>query len=258
MSVSAKKDEPLFGQTLAERTADEIRRRILALAPGFRPGERLFPLKLAEDLGVSSTPIREALGVLAAEKLVEMSPRRGASVVRFSAAEIDDLVAVRCGLEVLAIRFNGGRIQPDEARALSTCLDECERAIEENDIPTWREKDGEFHRLLVSSSRSPRLVELYETLRNQAEIMLVHNPRHAETLRESLAEHRELVRQLAQGDARRSEAALLDHWERSKARLHLKYDEYIRPDAPDGSQALERPSSAADQVIRAFRAAGSA
>ena len=69
-----------LSRALAERTAEVIRQRILTLAPGFQPGDRLYPGKLAELLDVSVTPIREALKLLAAEGLVEFSPRRGASV----------------------------------------------------------------------------------------------------------------------------------------------------------------------------------
>jgi hypothetical protein len=68
-----------FRTTLATGTADIIRQHILNLSPGFRPVDRLYPLKLAQDLSVSVTPIRAALKLLAAEGLVEFSPRRGAS-----------------------------------------------------------------------------------------------------------------------------------------------------------------------------------
>src|SRR5947207_13095747 len=104
--------------TLPERTAEVIRQRILTLPPGYRPGDRLYPGKIAEDLDVSVTPIREALKLLASEGLVEFSPRRGASVSRYSAAELRDIISVQADLETLAIRFNDGKFTRAEIASL--------------------------------------------------------------------------------------------------------------------------------------------
>lgn len=247
-------EQDLIKQTIAERTSEVIRRRILTLTPGYQPGDRLYPLKLAEDLGVSSTPVREALRLLVSERLVEFSPRRGMTVVQLSADDLDDLVAVRAGLEAMAIRFKGGRITAEEGILLERCLDECEQAIDQSDIAMWRRKDSEFHQLLVAMSKSPRLVSLYESLLYQADIMVVYNPRHADTLREALAEHRELIRQLTKGDASRSEEALRKHWERSRERLHRKYDDFIQGDgrelSPDGQPALSADHRATRRAAR--------
>lgn len=216
--------------TLAERTASVIRQRILTLTDGYRPGDRLYPGKLAEDLDVSVTPIREALKLLAAEGLVEFSPRRGASVIRYSAAELRDLVAVQAGLETMAIRFSGGRFSRGEIAALRRRLDACERAINRHDLAAYLANDDEFHRLLVAGSRSPRLIGLYEGIRKQAGIIEIQNPRYPEAMQESLAEHRKLVDQLSQGDLTKCEEAVAAYWEGNRARLCRKYGEYARVD----------------------------
>ncbi len=214
--------------TLSERIAELIRHRILTLAEACRPGDRLYPGRLAESLGVSITPIREALKLLASEGLVDFSPRRGATVVALSAADLDDLVAVRSGLEVLAVRLKGGRFTPEELSRLTECLDACERAIAVNDIALYRTNDAEFHRSLVTSSGSVRLIYLYDVLVRQAHMMNVQNPQYLDAMRESLEEHRALVSEFAHGNMARSERALDVHWDHSRKRFYRKFDDFVR------------------------------
>jgi DNA-binding GntR family transcriptional regulator len=233
-SIAAVLGELSLSKTLGTRTAEEIRRRVLSMAPGFRPGDRLYLHTLAGELGVSTTPVREALNLLAADGLVELLPRRGARVVRPSEDDLDDLVAVRSGLEMLAVRLARGRIDTHEAVQLTEYLESCARAIEANDIPAWHANDESFHRALVAASHSRRLLDLYDTLLAQAQLVMAsYTPYHPEMLRESLAEHRELVRQLAKGDARLSEKALSAHWDNSRRRLSRKYRDYADARAPD-------------------------
>jgi len=227
--------------TLAERTAEVIRQRILTLASGFQPGDRLYPGKLAELLDVSVTPIREALKLLAAEGLVEFSPRRGASVSRYSAAELRDIVAVQAGLETLAVRFCDAKFTRGELAELGKRLDLCERAISRNDVALYRKNDDEFHRLLVAGSRSPRLIDLYAILQKQSRIIEIQNPLYPETMRESLAEHRDLVEHLARGDVARTEQAVVVHWENSRARLCRKYGQFARVDPDQHGSNGEKP-----------------
>jgi len=227
--------------TLAERPAEVIRQRILTLAPGFQPGDRLYPGKLAELLDVSVTPIREALKLLAAEGLVEFSPRRGASVSRYSSAELRDIVAVQAGLETLAVRFSGAKFTRVELTELRKRLDLCERAINRKDVALYRTNDDEFHRLLVAGSRSPRLIGLYAVLQRQSRIIEIQNPLYPEAMRESLAEHRDLVEHLERGDATRTEQAVVVHWENSRSRLCRKYGQFARVDLSQNGTNGEKP-----------------
>jgi DNA-binding GntR family transcriptional regulator len=219
-----------IGTTLSERIAEVVRHRILTLAAGYQPGERLYPGQLARDLGVSVTPVREALRALAGQGLIEFSPRRGLTVARPSTADLDDLVAVLAGLEMLAFRLSGGRVEPEHLARLQRCLAECERAIAAEDIRAYRASDDEFHRTLVAISRSPRLVGLYDSLLRQAQIVEVQNPRYLAAMRESLEDHRELLADIVRGDVGWSEKAIELHWERSRERLRRKIGEFL--DAP--------------------------
>lgn len=215
-------------QTLAAGTADVIRQRILNLDDGYRPGDRLYPIKLAEELGVSVTPVREALKLLASDGLVEFSPRRGACVTQLSDEDLDDLVAVLECLEVLAVRFNGGKWTEEELARLNESLERCEEAIAAGDTSAYRKHDVEFHHRLVAGGHSPRLLSLYAMTIGQAQVVEIQSPRYPSAMHEALNEHRALVRQLARGDAKRSEQAVSTHWAHSRTRLRRKYGEFIR------------------------------
>jgi DNA-binding GntR family transcriptional regulator len=242
--------EAELARTLAERAADIIRSAIVTLSPGYRPGTRLYPHLLAESLGISVTPVREALKLLVAEGLIELSPRRGFSVIRLSREELDDLLSVRAGLEALALRFRDGRLTPAEIAQLEDCLDACEQALAAADLETCWLNDGKFHRLIVEFSGSPRLRALYETVLHPARMMEVYNPSQADTLREGLREHRALLAQFATGAPEQSAPALLEHWEQSRIRLHGKYAALPPEDIPsnwDGVALLPTLGSVADE-----------
>jgi DNA-binding GntR family transcriptional regulator len=214
------------GQTIAARTADAIRDRILALAPGYSPGERLLPETLAESLRVSITPIREALRLLSSEGLVQLEPRRGARVATMSLAEIGDLTAVRGGMEILAIRFRAGTYSAPEIKELERCLGMCEQAIAQKDVLKYRQADRQVHRLIVLGSQSPTLAATYEQLHRRAQILELYFTDTWDLYRESVREHREIVALLAVGPIKKLEAAIWSHWQRSRARVAEQLSKY--------------------------------
>jgi DNA-binding GntR family transcriptional regulator len=216
--------------TVADRIAEVLRQRIRAQTPGFLPGQRLFPLSLAVELGVSATPVHHALERLAADGLVEILPRHGTYVAQLSTQDMDDLWAVRAGLELLAFRFRAGRLLPEELAAMASALDRCEQAIAAEDNATYRAAEWQFHQLLVAVGRSPRLLALSETLSKQAQISEAYFPRQTDEMRESVAEHRRLLGVLSQGDLSRSEAALVAHWEHTGARVRSQFGDHLRTD----------------------------
>ena len=234
--------------TVAARTAVVLRQRILALQPGFRPGDRLLPLALADELGVSATPVREALERLAAEGLVESIARRGTYVAQLSTDDLDDLATVRGGLELLAFRFRGGELSTGELAALAECLDGCERGTAANDNELYRTNEAQFHRLLVAVGRSRRLLALCELLLKHAQIAEVYYPRLPEDMRASVAEHRRLLGVLSQCNLVRSEAELVGHWNHTRARVRQQFGDLLRTEHAQPSQAAHSAASAASDV----------
>lgn len=223
----------LISKTLAERSAEMIRARILSLTPGYEPGQRLYPNRLAEDLGVSPTPIREALALLAADGFVVMSPRRGATVFRPTEEEVHDLLKVQEWLELLATRLVSERItgvdrEPAGVSLLDGCdraIVLCERAVDAGDSAAYRSENTRFHRLLIAAGGNLQLTSLYETLLSRSELLSVYFPWLIQDVRHSVEEHRALLAALRQGDVATAEAALREHWSASLERISREYQE---------------------------------
>src|SRR3954470_15157752 len=143
--------------TKAVRARDELREAILAGA--LAPGARLRAEPLAERLRTSRTPVREALILLAREGLVDIEPRRGATVRSFDAADLADLYDVRALIEPHAARRAATRIGREELARLSEICDEAEArgAADDEAVEDHVAANEEFHRLVVTAAGSPRL-----------------------------------------------------------------------------------------------------
>jgi DNA-binding GntR family transcriptional regulator len=224
--------------TIPERAARIIRQRVLSLETGYHPGDRLYPLQVAADLGVSITPVREALRTLAAEGVIDLSPRRGASVRRLSMGDLEDLITVRAGLEELAIRIRGGRFSAEELSTFGRLLEGCEHALARGDYETCRASDADFHHLIVFGADSVRLRMLYRTLLGESQLLELYNPHFTHALRESLEEHRVLLACFQAGGPVRAARELAAHWERSRERIRRKFADFV-----DRTQATEQPDS---------------
>lgn len=156
-------------QALGFRRPNQVREAVyrhlkaLLLSGRFAPGERLSEPLLAQELGVSRTPVREALMRLAEEGLVELVPGKGARVRAFSPEEVEEVYGVRALLEGEAAREAALRATPWELAELEARL----RAIDEagaEDYPEQMRRDLEFHRALVRLSGNKTLFRLYEDL----------------------------------------------------------------------------------------------
>ncbi|SRR5712692_1556038 len=217
-----------FHEMLPQRIADHIREAITRLQEGFQPGDRLLAARIAAEVGVSITPVREALKILVAEGVLESMPRRGVRVIRMSVDDIRDLSQVRASLEMAAIRLRG-RLSKSEVAAMMDHLAQCEIAIDKEDMAGYRAGDSRFHNALVGASRSPRLIALYDLLGKQARVLELYYPDQWDSMRESLEEHRALARQLGKGPVDRSQRAIWQHWEHGTERFVRMLSDIGRP-----------------------------
>ena len=129
--------------SLSQRVAEELRRSILTNRR--RPGDRLIEDRLSEELGVSRIPVREALRVLAGEGLVDVQPRRGASVADVSPEVARDLVEVRATLEGLNARLAARHHNPAIVGELREVLQQGNRAAKSRNVDDLVRLNGEFH-----------------------------------------------------------------------------------------------------------------
>jgi DNA-binding GntR family transcriptional regulator len=182
--------------SLSKVVADELRRGILT---GRRkPGDRLVEDRLSAELGVSRVPIREALRLLASEGLVEVQPRRGASVAEFSAEVARDLVEVRAMLEGLNARLAARHRAPAIIAELRQVLAEGNTAALSGNVGDLVRLNGEFHDKLAEAGRNSILWDIMRTLRERTSLVFAANT--ARRSRQDWDEHSRILAAVIEGD----------------------------------------------------------
>ncbi len=132
-----------------------------------KPGERLMEIHLAQRLGVSRTPIREAIRQLEQEGLVVMIPRRGAEVAQMTEKNLQDVMEVRRALDVLSVELACERISEEDKAALKKACAAFEKAVESRDFKEIAEKDVALHEIIVKAAGNTRLLLLVNQLQEQ-------------------------------------------------------------------------------------------
>lgn len=132
-----------------------------------KPGERMMEIQLAEQLGVSRTPVREAIRKLELEGFVVMIPRKGAYVAGISLKDIADVFEVRAAMEALAAGLAAERITAEELEEMERLLVRIGEHIEANRLEEVVEMDTLFHEALYKASRNLKLEQILQNLREQ-------------------------------------------------------------------------------------------
>ena len=131
------------------------------------PGERLMEIQLAERLGVSRTPIREAIRKLELEGLVLMIPRKGAEVAKISEKSLRDVLEVRRSMEELAIELACQRMTEEEIDELEDAQRAFRKAVDSKDVMLMAETDEKYHEIIYQGTKNSRLVQILNNLREQ-------------------------------------------------------------------------------------------
>jgi len=202
---------PVENRTLREQVADHLRAEILEgrLAPGTELGEST----LAHSLGVSRGPLREALGQLAAERLVTIVPRRGAVVRALTRQEFLDAYQVREALESLATKLAVPRLSDADRSRLHKMCDQMDHAASAGRTERFFAINHDFHEFLVRASGNQTLVEMYDQLIAQMGRLLQQSLRLRGGVERSAAEHRKILAAVDAGDAELACRLLEDHIE---------------------------------------------
>ncbi len=208
--------DAVSGNTHAGQGTTFERLRRLILNGEYGPDERLVEEHLAERLGVSRTPVRQALTMLEAEGLVEISPNRGAAVCSFSIQEVWDIYDLRAVLEGYATRRAAEKIEAKELRGLQKLAEEMEGLAgrfsdHEEEIRRLVVTNQEFHDTIVVASRNKRLELL---IRRTVEIPLMFKAFFWYTPHErsiSNHYHRQILNALEQRDGERAEIVMREH-----------------------------------------------
>ena len=166
-----------------------------------KPGERLMEIALANRLGVSRTPIREALRMLELEGLVIMIPRKGAQVAQITEQDLNDVLEVRLGLEELAVRFACERITDEEIKELGLAVKEFEKKMREDDLSAQAEADVKFHEIIYGANHNRRLVQIINNIREQMYRYRIEYLKDVESRKTLVKEHYEICDALKHRDA---------------------------------------------------------
>ncbi|MCR5507145.1 MAG: GntR family transcriptional regulator [Lachnospiraceae bacterium] len=176
-----------------------------------KPGERLMEVHLAKRLGVSRTPIREAIRMLELEGLVTMVPRRGAEVARISKQDLSDVLEVRRSLDSLAVELACSRITEEEKAALNLAEDDFERAVETGDVTMIAQADVRFHDVILSASKNGRLMQMVNNLAERVYRYRLEYIKDSRNHKRLIEEHRNIVRFIEAGDEANAKSASETH-----------------------------------------------
>ncbi|WP_173442943.1 GntR family transcriptional regulator [Selenomonas ruminantium] len=204
-------------QPLREVVCESLREAIRSGV--LKPGERIMEIQLAEELGVSRTPVREAIRKLELEGYVVMMPRRGTYVASMSIRDINEIFEIRTALESLSNGLAVDHITDDELEHLQRLLVIIGGYIKEGNIEKIVETDIEFHDLLYHAARNERLVGIISNLRDQLTRFRTLSMSYPGRLEETLEEHRLIVDAIASGDRKAASRAAERHMENSEKTL---------------------------------------
>ena len=167
-----------------------------------QPGERLMEIQLANKLGVSRTPVREAIRKLQAEGLVLMIPRKGAEVADITEKSLTDVLEVRQALEKLAVQLACDKITQEEIDSLKEAGEEFRKIAAGDDVTATAEADVRFHDIIYLSTDNQKLVTLLNNLREQMYRYRVEYLKDESTYPTLIEEHQKMYEALKAKDSK--------------------------------------------------------
>ena len=165
-----------------------------------KPGERLMEIQLANKLGVSRTPIREAIRKLELEGLVLMIPRKGAEVAQITEKNMQDVLEVRKALEELSVQLACERITPEQVEEMKMAAEDFRKVLKSGDVTKIAEADVKFHDIIFAATNNQRLITLLNNLREQMYRFRVEYLKQKECYPQLLEEHDKLISLISGGE----------------------------------------------------------
>lgn len=181
-----------------------------------KPGERLMEVQLSEKMGVSRTPVREAIRKLELEGLVDMVPRKGAQVAVLSVKNIMDVLEVRATLDGLATELSAERITQEELKELENVQKQFINYVLKENLQGCIKKDVEFHDIIYRSSRNDKLIQIVSNLREQIQRFRIIYLKDYRSTKDIIKEHEEILNAVSN---KHSDTA------REVAQIHIKNQE---------------------------------
>jgi len=184
-----------------------------------KPGTKLSEGKIAEQTGVSRTPVREALKELAAEGFVKMNPNQAVVVSNASVEDIQEVLQIRGVLEGLAARLATKMISEEEIKELEKYQKQMEYYTKKDDVLAFSEMDAEFHELILNICGNNKLIQIRKNISDQAHRYRIRSLSIPGRLKYSLKEHQEIVEALKRKDAEQADRLSQKHIENVLANI---------------------------------------
>jgi DNA-binding GntR family transcriptional regulator len=228
--------------SLHGRVIEELRQAILSRR--LKPGERLVEERLADELGVSRNPVREAIRVLESEGLVEVTARRGASVLSMTDEEARETIEVRALLEGQNARLAARRREQDILKRIAAVLKQGNEAVAAKRYDLLSDLNQQFHQELAAAGRNRVLSDLLKRLRERTAMLFA--PTDPVRQARSWDEHAGILRAIIAGDERAAATLAAEHVMRAGAdflsTLHVPDEDSSLQSLSAGSGAASAPS----------------
>jgi DNA-binding GntR family transcriptional regulator len=227
--------------TRSDQVCESLRQAILAGA--FKPGEQLHEGRIAKQLGVSKTPVREAISTLRATGFLEAVTPRGIVVATINAEKVRHVYEVRLLLEPAAVRDAVPLMDEAIVARIASLLATAKRAGEEHDLVRLSDLNREFHRSLYERCPNPLLQTTLESMRDQIRFMAANGWSAAPSWDLERQEHELILEAAAMGDAEKASRLTSDHIRSAEQRLlRLSSIEPPSPADAGGRPAPSRPA----------------
>lgn len=193
-----------------------------------KPGERLMEIALANRLGVSRTPVREAIRMLELEGLVVMEPRKGAHVAQITEKDLNDVLEVRLGLEELVVQFASERITEEELQNLKAAEEEFEQSMQRNDLVALAAADVKFHEVIYQATHNQRLVQMINNIKEQMYRYRMEYLKDVKVRETLVKEHRQLLQALEEHCLESAEDSIRAHIQNQQDAIRRELDAYSK------------------------------
>lgn len=183
------------------------------------PGERLMEIHLAQKLGVSRTPVREAIRMLELEGLVTTVPRKGTVVAEITISDLEDVLEVRQALEELAVKLVCRKITKEQLAGMKDLAAEFRETLKGDDVVACAEADMKFHDAIYNATGNRRLIQILNNLREQMYRYRMEYLKDKDSHRVLVKEHEEILQALQAHDENKALAAISRHIDRQKEHI---------------------------------------
>lgn len=204
---------------LSEVVYNTLKQRLISEGESTVAGLRLQEDQLARGLGVSRTPVREAIHKLEKDGLVKIIPRKGAFVRTISSRDVREIFDIRGALESLVVRSSFSRLDQNKLMGIQSRLDACEELLNNGELDSFIQLDEEFHSFLIRASGNQRLIEIMDNLNNQIQLARLKSFSVPGRAMRALEEHKRIVQALLSENEEESERLILNHSENAKQNI---------------------------------------